>query len=447
MNFRLSAASIALCSVVLPTSAALAQTSNLPNYGGYQQLDNLFRVGIQVVNPQTNTVQQRSFQQNKIDGIIDYLDPSELQAALGNFYTQQSVVSGIFDIRGAAASAGYAFNSTALVIRVLNPDGTTLNQRDGTPCAFQYNGQTRQQSFNQFDADVGDTPSPTGKAILACLSRSLAQNSPVDPLAGNPFSLQSSLARSALDLSSGDSLIEQGGANNAGDPWIVGASVSSGSAGRFNMTRVDARVLRGFRVLEGKRALLKVDMPFSYSRTKGAEAFTGQVGIGMEVPVIAQRWSLEPRVGYGVVYSSAQGSVGHILQGTVASRYVLNGVGRGHFVIGNMVGYSSTLATPFTDYNLDPGVKSWVFRNGLAYELPLKLRAGGRMASLRASYNFTFYEGTKLYNNNFHEMTVSFGVRGREESVRAGRDLFRINFNTIQSGNFSAYTGGIGFRF
>jgi hypothetical protein len=39
----------------------------------------------------------------------------------------------------------------------------------------------------------------------------------------------------------------------------------------------------------------------------------------MEVPVIAQKWSLEPRIAYGAVYSEDAGSVGHILQASVTS--------------------------------------------------------------------------------------------------------------------------------
>ena len=72
---------------------------------------------------------------------------------------------------------------------------------------------------------------------------------------------------------------------------------------------------------------------------------------------------------------------------------------------------------------------------------------GGRNSSIRASYAFTKFLGSDLRNDNFHEATLSFGIRGREESVRAKRDLIRINLSTTQARGYHTYTAGVGFRF
>jgi hypothetical protein len=126
---------------------------------------------------------------------------------------------------------------------------------------------------------------------------------------------------------------------------------------------------------------------------------------------------------------------------------VIEGLGRGRLVIGNMVGYGATLAPPGIDTDLNPGLRNWSFRNGMAYEMPLKMAIGGRLTSLRASYGFTAYAGDKLRNNTFHEATLSIGLRGREETVRATRDLIRLNFNTVQARDYHSYSAGLGFRF
>jgi hypothetical protein len=126
---------------------------------------------------------------------------------------------------------------------------------------------------------------------------------------------------------------------------------------------------------------------------------------------------------------------------------VVQGFGRGRLVIGNMVGYSMTLDPPGTEANINPELKNISLRNGVAYELPLKSRIGGRSSSLRASYGFTNYFGDDLRNNSFHEASLSFGLRGREESIRATRDLIRFNLNTVLARGYSSYTAGIGFRF
>ncbi len=255
------------------------------------------------------------------------------------------------------------------------------------------------------------------------------------------------MSRAGLDFTDGGSLVELGEhANSAGDPFIIGATYSGGTAGRFDMQRIDARIDKGWRVLEGNRARLKLDMPFSFTSIKGAQAYTMQVGLGLEVPLKTNVWSLEPRVAYGITYSGGQGSLGHIAQGSVTSRYVIRGLGRGQLMVGNMVGYSTTLATP-GDFNLNPDIKAWIFRNGLAYEMPLKMRVSGRSTSFRTSYGYTVYSGAKLYNNSFHEASLSLGLRGRENTPKAFRDVLRLNFNTIQASNFSTYTVGLGFRF
>ncbi len=92
-------------------------------------------------------------------------------------------------------------------------------------------------------------------------------------------------------------------------------------------------------------------------------------------------------------------------------------------------------------------MKNWAFRNGLAYDLPLKFRGLGRNTSARVSYAMTNYAGDKLYYNTFHEVTLSLGLRGREESARNARDLIRLNMNLIKAGSYTSWSAGLGFRF
>lgn len=435
-----------------PHALSAQSASAVPNYGNYRALDDAFRIGVQVTNALNGFSQEASFEQRTIDDILDYIDPFELAQVVGAQNAQFGAVSAVYDLRGATALAGYAQNSQALTIRFVSPTGETVNLSDGTPCTFNYTGATRQDSFNQFDEATEDfdegasNQSATSRLVQRCIARSLSRYSPIDPLAGNPGSLQGSMVRNALDLTNGDSLVEQG-PNTSGDPWIVGASYSTGSAGRFDIDRADGRIQRSFRLFEGNRGLLKFDLPFSYTRGAGTKAYSAQIGVGLETIVIPQRWSIEPRVAYGVAYSGDAGSAGNILQGTLTSRYVIQGLGRGRLVVGNMVGYSKTLDLPAVDIDINPSLANWSFRNGLAYELPLKARLGGRLSSLRASYNFTLFAGDDLRNNSFHEASLSFGLRGREESVRATRDLIRFNLNTVLAKGYKTFTAGAGFRF
>lgn len=427
--------------------AGSANAQSIPNFGNYEAKTDTFRVGIRLTNPVTLATLEASFQQPKLEDLQTYLDPTAIAAFAPTFYNQQTVVQGVFDLRGAPVLAAYGAASPVLTIRFIDPrTGTTMLGNDGLACAFNYNGATRAQSYAAFDA-LTDTDLNPNSRELACVAKALSRFSPIDPLVGNPYSLQGSMTRNALDFTEGDSLVELGDkANSAGDPWAIGATFSTGSAGRFDMTRIDARINKGWRIFEGNRARLKLDLPFSLTTVKGEAAYTAQIGVGLEVPVVKNTWSLEPRVAYGISYSGGLGSLGHIAQASIASRYVIRGLGRGQLMIGNMAGYSATLATP-GGVNLNPDIKAWMFRNGAAYEMPLGMRVGGRSTSMRASYGYTVYTGADLTNKNFHEATLSFGLRGREDTPKAFRDTLRLNLNTIQAKGFSTYTVGLGFRF
>lgn len=447
MNKQVFLRSGAIVTLSLAAHPALAQ--GVPNPGNFTELDAPFRIGVAVTNANNGFADEQAFEQDTIDEIIDFLDPFELTQVVGAINANQSAITAVFDLRGATAIGSYAQDGTTLSVIFVDPQGAIINGSNGAACSFSFTGATRQDSFDEFDVltdpDI-DSQDPRSEAIFDCLYAGFARFSPLDPLAGNPASLQSTLLRNALDLSVGDSLIEQG-ENAPGDPWVIGATYSGGNTGRFDYERFDGRIQRSFRIFEGNRAQLKFDLPIQYSRLAGADTYSAQLGVGLEVPVISSKWSIEPRVSYGAVYSEDFGSVGHILQGAVVSRAVFDGIGRGRLLLGNMVAYSTTLSAPGLTISLNPDLKNVSFRNGLAYELPLKAAIGGRNSSVRASYTNTQITGDELRNENFHEFTLSFGLRGREESARATRDLIRFNVNAILANGFDSFSAGFGFRF
>ncbi len=464
---KVLAGTLIACLASFAFSGNVAAQTAPPNYGNYQSLDGNFRIGIELSAPLFGLpTRAAAFEQTTINDITRFVDPAEIAAYLNqplstSIYAQQGQVNGVFDLRGVPVLAGYAANSPVLTVRFVNPVAApavisipgatylTLTDSAGQPCSFTYNGANRSQSYAQFDADTSDGNTATARRMLQCLGRAWANFSPVDPLVGNPYSLQGTMVRAGLDLTSGDSLAERSaagnGANSAGDSWVIGGAYAGGTADRYDLTRIEARIAKGWRVFAGSRARLKLDLPFNFTRIKGAVAYTGQVGLALELPV-KPNWSIEPRLSYGLVYSADQGSVGHIAQGSIASRYAIGHIGRGVLTIGNMVSYGGTLKTPGS-LDLNPDIKNWGFRNGLAYELPLKMRVSQHLMSVRASYVYTTFAGDKLYNNNFHEATLSLGVRGREDTPKQFRDVVRLIFSTVQAHHFHTWTAGLGFHF
>ena len=386
-----------------------------------------------------------SFGFNEQGDARDFMQDSELRARYGARYTGVEAVRGVLDFRGVPIFGSYDAESTSFRIVVPAADQPGA---PGQPYTRVFTGPTREAAYQAFkdffDEDIEDAEA---EYLIQALLRALAGQSPVDPLAGNPDSLQGALVRSALDLSEGDSAIEGGAESAADDPWLVGLSYTRADTDRYTTDRISGRIQRSFRVLEGRRALLKLELPFSYLETSQARTGSVALGAALEVPLIQNRWSLEPRVSVGATISELA-SAGWMVSASLGSRYKIDNVGRGYLLIGNMVGYTSTLPAHISsEMNLDPGLENWVFRNGLAYELPLNGQVLGRGASLRASYTFTNFTGDDLYLDKFHEVTLSFGVRNREGVARNVHDLLRVNTTATFGDNYQAYSIGLGYRF
>lgn len=441
MDFRTIWVAFA-ASLALPGVAVAQALPPLPSQAQQDALLSLFRVAVAIQTP--TGVFTDSYGIDRADVSKNFLDPNQLLTRYGSNYNDSYAVQGSLDFRGVQSFASYDANSTTLRLRVPAFD------EPNAPYVLVFTGATRRDSYDQFKSYVSKSNIAEGLRLLRLLLAALSRQSPIDPLAGNPGSIQGALVRSGLDLSAGNSAIEQADTPKSapGDPWMVGGAFTTYSVGsRYHGRRFDGRIQRSFRLSEGGRSLLKFELPISYSETNGARAASIQVGVGAEFPVVAGRWSLEPRAGYAITASDQLGSIGHMGSGSITSRYVLPHVGRGRVIIGNMVGYVSTLSTAFTGWDFDPGIQNTVIRNGVAYELPLKARAGGRNLSLRASYAVTNLLGSALYANTYHEVAVSFGVRGREDGARNSRDLIRVNVSGTKAGAYKSLTAGVGFRF
>ncbi|MFD2578300.1 hypothetical protein ACFSTD_06090 [Novosphingobium colocasiae] len=122
---------------------------------------------------------------------------------------------------------------------------------------------------------------------------------------------------------------------------------------------------------------------------------------------------------------------------TVSSNVRLAGFGRGELTMGNMVGYTQTVRAGLSGQDKADYLKqqNFWFRNGLAYQLPLKSRVFGRDTSVRASYVFTLGTKDQLSYRKIHEGAISFGLRMRETEQRTDADLLRVGVMYTHAGN------------
>jgi hypothetical protein len=354
-----------------------------------------------------------------------------------------SAASAVLSVAGVEVRAASSANSPDISFSApdLGLDYTSTGASD------------RASAIKQF-ADYAEENVDRSK-LVAAYARYLAAHDPSNPLVGNPYSAQGQLVRGVLDLDQpSQALGETKGRASRGrdvDPsgWMVGGRAGYLSGGGAEAAFVDAVAERGFRVREGSRMRFKVSLPVSYadygSSHGGGRAATLGVRTSLEVPLLQDRWVVEPAASAAAFYSDGVISSGALYLVGVSSRFKLAHVGRGHIVIGNAVTYSSSLHIEAGDF-ATPKIQNTAFRNGIAYQVPYG-RVLGRQGTVRASYSFTHLEGDDVLTPNYHEVSLSYGVAGREAAVKQLGETLRLGVTGAFGHRFTAVSLNAGYRF
>lgn len=300
-----------------------------------------------------------------------------------------------------------------------------------------------------------------GEDLTRAYARYLAQTNPSDPLVGNPYSAQGQLTRLGLDLDTPSSALNETDGKRAAnrtrvdDPagWMVGGRTGYLSTSGQGAEFVDAVFERGFRIREGSRARLKISVPASYihyestgaGRHDSSDTATFGLRASLEAPLIDGKWVVEPSAAASAFYSSNVVSSGALYSVGLSSRYKIAPIGRGHIVIGNAVNYSSTLEIEAGNF-ASPKISNTAVRNGIAYQVPYG-RFLGRQGTARASYTYTHLFGDKVLVDDYHEVTLSYGVASREASVKQVGETLRFGLNGAFGHRFTAVSLTAGYRF
>ncbi len=308
---------------------------------------------------------------------------------------------------------------------------------------------------------VDPTPQEPGLGLAAVQGNQNTCTPLVSPLFGSPDSAQTAAVEGGFDLRD----VQPEGQERfgaAGDTDTVGFAFTYWGAGSQKGQRYDLHYRHARNVFEGSRARLMIDVPVrllhanrdkSLFGTTGGTALLATVNVGLELPV-NRNWVVTPRVSYGFTTGSAAlGGQGEIATGSINSRYRIPNIGRGEIIIGNSVAYTHTVKALTNDKVFAPTI-NWVFRNGIAFQYPLKARIQGRSASIRASYVFTTAAQDPLVYRDVHEFGLSLGVRSREAEQHASFEKLRLGVLFTHAKNqffagasYNAGTLTLGYRF
>ena len=405
-------AAAACMGLFLNTSPLLAESCSAPAN------TNIFNVTL-CVEGQTQSVGV-----NSIEEVISTIDSDKLTARFTGY--NQDVAAGEFviDLRGLPVTLGYARNSTELFFRVpsLGIDKT-------------FNGGTRDAS----NALLRDFIRQSDDGIL----RQMLSVSAVDPLAGNPASLQSQMASD--DFSAGTDPVYD--TLEPGSSFGIGARF--GSYGMDGITQNVYTLPMSYSYTFANHDSLIVRLPLTYIETQGAATYRGQLGLSYKKNLFS-RWALTPSFGYGIAGSSDLGSLGHILSGSVTSDLLLYGNSKFTLSMGNMLGYYVTVPIRVNDYRVDYNLENTITRNGLLLSMPLQKRWWDREFSLDFFVSGTWFFGDALYNDNYQEIGISIGPRRSADKLapNLASHPFGLGLKYIVGeGDIDGFELNLGYRF
>ena len=361
----------------------------------------------------------RSYGGSSIEGVIDQVSEKELKQTFGDQIAAGGFVFFQIDLRGLPVYIYYTAGSSDIVFQVPSL---------GIKKTFQ--GSNRDASKDLLEKYL----KTEGDKILKALTRV----SPVDPVAGNPTSLQTRMLEADF---------------NAGTETDYSGDTEMGAPNRIGLAARFGRYVQGGREIDiytlplsytfklrGNHELM-LRLPITYSKVEEAESY--QVVFGMSYKrMINERWALTPSLSYGAMGSIDLGTVAQIASGSLTSEYLLIDRPKYSIRMGNMGGYYKTLPFKYNDIDLDLGLKTSIMRNGLSIAFQLPMRLGGRQMGIEMFVTDTQIYGDELYIDQYNEIGLSLSP------MRRARD--KANFASSDFGlavKYSHYDEGHGFNF
>jgi hypothetical protein len=266
--------------------------------------------------------------------------------------------------------------------------------------------------------DMFDYLKSSGGDILNQLQQKLAQLSPIDPIAGNPSSMQSRMVSDDFDrnFTGFASNIKAADGSSGSSSNLVGVGLSLGSMSVGGVTTQTTTLPFSYTVRNDldPRKQFTFYAPVSSSDTAGAKTYGANIGASFRFPV-NDDWALTPALGYGITGSEDLGSGASMMAASITSQYTIKMNGF-DLAIGNMVGIYQSTKLNAGDYSIDPHINNTVYRNGILASFPVT--SFGQKLALEASYIITNYTGTALYSNMYQEVGLTIGTSKSADAAR-----------------------------
>lgn len=269
-----------------------------------------------------------------------------------------------------------------------------------------------------------------GQSLISKLSNALAASSPIDPIAGNPTSLLSSMVNANFSA---------GGSGAGVDAGVSGGGVSVGAGGAAQMggqpqnflalathfssytqhdndTEIVSLPLSFTHDFSDPRYALTFDIPIAYMKSDGAQSGSVSFGAGLRLPA-AERWSLTPMLRVGAGGSEDLGAAAVIYSGGLMSDYRFLPVGGVRIGLLDMVTYYKTSSVKIGNYDSGYDLSNVVYRNGLDFSGETGWRVSGIPTTWGAQVVRTDFTGDQLFCRYSNDFSLSIGTRQRRGEV------------------------------
>lgn len=366
---------------------------------------------------------------------INSLETKNINAQVS--YTGVEPLTALMNYRGLPVSMTYATaGSTALRFQVPAAGiDITFNGAGPNVPAARDNAQDQLVAYLKSGQDLGK------------IQKKLAEVSPVDPIAGNPNSLETQMVVRDFDTAFtayATNVAPGSMAQAAGQvtPNLAGLGLRFGSwsTSGLRTTAITVPISYTVRFDDHPDRQLTFTAPFTLADSEGAKSYYGGLGVHYRMP-LATGWALTPAASWSVTGSRDLGSAAQILSASVTSSYILPVQETSSIAIGNMIGYYKTLNLTVGEYTFDPELTNLAFRNGIMYSHPVSWFGGG----LAMEYSFinTIFTGAQLYEERYNQVGVTIGTR-RGTTLPT---YLRAGVNYLKSEKGSGFSLNIGYWF
>jgi len=401
---------------------------------------------LNVVNQNTQESFTAGF--SNVEDSLNQLDFNAIKQQIN--YNDTDALNVLFDFRGLPVELFFTSNSTTLKFDIPELD-----------IHKEFTGSDRDDSIDKlqdwFKTDGGET--------VERIMKKLAEDSPVDPIAGNPHSLMATTVASdfALAFTDSESKIESVASSistsasgskskNTNDVMITASYSSTQTDGKTsNSYTLPLSYAINFERDRDERIIFQI--PITYTEVEGAKSLSLGLRIAYQKP-ITPHWSLTPSIGYSATGSADLETLAQLASTSLTSAYDID-IGKDLTLsIGNMIGYYTTVKLYDGEYAYDPGINNTVYRNGLLLNIPTDSLI--RATSLELFVVDTRYTGSKLYIDAYQEYGFAYGFDKLSESFLGdklksiksiSRKSFKVGVTYLHADKLHGFKANFGYIF